>query len=84
MLLSCAKVARRWVSCGEVARRRRGGGLDIVCWARVGDMRPPLESRGEKKHVKWWTGEAPSGEEKGKRQTSLLLAGRLVDDGAVL
>jgi hypothetical protein len=39
MLLSAAKVARRWESCGEVARRRSGGAGVSVCWARVGDMR---------------------------------------------
>lgn len=31
MLLSCANVASKCVSCGEVARRSRGGGWDIVC-----------------------------------------------------
>lgn len=43
-LESCAKVARRWWSCGEVARRRSGGGCERVCCARVGLRRPPLAS----------------------------------------
>jgi hypothetical protein len=49
MLLSAAKVARRWESWGEVARRSSGGAGVRVCWARVGDMREggvlPVSSR---------------------------------------
>ncbi len=41
---SWANVARRWVSWGDVASRSRGGGLDIVCWARVGLILPPCVS----------------------------------------
>lgn len=45
MLESWAKVASRWVSCGEVASRNKGGGFDIVCCASVGLIRPPFGSR---------------------------------------
>ena len=38
MLLSEAKVARRWASCGDAARRRSGGaGLEAEADVLVGD-----------------------------------------------
>lgn len=33
---SWAKVARRWVSWGDVASRSRGGGVPEDCWAALG------------------------------------------------
>lgn len=42
LLLSWEKVARRWASWGEAARRRRGGAYDIVCCAVVGETLPGL------------------------------------------
>ena len=44
VLESWANVAKRWVSWGDVARRKRGGGWDMVCWARVGLSRLTLAS----------------------------------------
>lgn len=38
-LLSEAKVARRWASCGLAARRKRGGaGVRVCCAAFVGEL----------------------------------------------
>lgn len=37
MLLSAAKVARRWESWGEAASRRSGGGLAIAFGFLVGE-----------------------------------------------
>lgn len=43
-LESWANVAKRFVSCGEVASLNNGGAFDIVCWASVGLILPPLAS----------------------------------------
>ena len=41
MLESCENVASKWVSCGDAARRSKGGAYDIVCCASVGLILPP-------------------------------------------